>query len=174
MEFLIRSAAEFARTLQQTTGFAAFTNRVSWLFAMEETLHFIGLSLLIGAVGIFDLRLLGMAKEMPVAALQRLLPWGVLGFVICFLTGVGFVLGNPFNEAEYLRNIAFLWKMSFILLAGINLLVFHLTGLAGKVKALGPGEDAPPLAKVIGAVSLGLWVGVIFFGRFLPVLGDAF
>jgi len=72
------------------------------------------------------------------------------------------------------RNIAFIWKMGLILFAGLNLLVFHASGLARRVERLGPEDAAPLPARVIGACSLAAWMGVIFFGRFLPVLGDAF
>lgn len=156
------------------TGFPEFVNDYSWVWPAGEILHFMGLCLLVGTVGLLDLRLLGMAKGLPVAPLQRLLPWGVFGFVLCLSTGILFLAGNPFATLEYLRNIAFVWKMSFILMAGLNVLVFYLTGIARAVDALGPGDDAPPRAKVIAAMSLSLWVSVIFWGRFLPTLGDAF
>ena len=157
-----------------SAGIPRFVNHHSWIWPACETIHFYGLCLLIGAVGAFDLRLLGLAKGLPVAPLKRLLRWGVLGFVLCLGTGIVFVTGNAFSTGEYFRNYSFLWKMLFIVAAGINLLVFHLTGTARAVETLGPEEDAPPLAKVVGAASLILWVGVIFFGRFLPVIGDAF
>ena len=50
-----------------------------WAWSLCETFHFVGLCLLVGIVGMFDLRVLGMAKGLPLAALQRLLPWGVFG-----------------------------------------------------------------------------------------------
>ena len=56
------------------------------------------------------------------------------------------------------------YKLGFIGLAGINVLVFRLT-VFHKTMTLGPGDDAPPLAKVIAGVSLFLWIGVIWFGR---------
>ena len=46
-----------------------------WAWPLSEILHFIGLTLLVGIVAIFDLRLLGVAKRMPVASLRKLLPW---------------------------------------------------------------------------------------------------
>jgi len=42
-------------------------------------------------VGVFDLRLLGMAKGLQVGPLQRLMPWGIGGFVINFITGAMFL-----------------------------------------------------------------------------------
>lgn len=159
---------------QKATGFPQWVNLHSAVWPIAETLHFIGLCLLIGAVGTFDLRLLGVAKRAPVAALERLIPWGVCGFVLCLGTGVLFVAGNAFAPGEYLRNISFLWKMLFILFAGLNLLLFYVTGTAAKVRALSPEDDTPLLGKLIGGVSLLLWIGVIVFGRLLPTLGDAF
>jgi hypothetical protein len=59
-------------------------------------------------------------------------------------------------------------KLLFIALAGINLLVFYQSGMSRVVDRLGPGDDAPPLAKAIGGTSLFLWVGVVFWGRLVP------
>jgi hypothetical protein len=171
---LLKTIVDAVISFQRHTGFPHWVNTHSAAWPAGETLHFIGLCLLIGAVGLFDLRLLGFAKGLPFRALQRLLPWGVLGFVICLATGVGFVLGNAFAPGEYVRNVAFIWKIGLILFAGLNLLVFHASGLARRVEQLGPHDDAPLPARLIGACSLMAWMGVIFFGRFLPVLGDAF
>jgi len=145
-----------------------------WAWPLCETLHFIGLCLLIGIVGSFDLRLLGVAKGLPLAALKRLLPWGVFGFVLCLITGGMFVGGlganlvgdNAFDVI--MRDIYLQLKLIFIFLAGLNLLAFYLTGMARAVDALGPGDDAPPLAKVIAGASLFLWIGVVAFGRLIP------
>ncbi len=145
----------------------------SWGWTMSEVLHFIGLTLLIGTIGMFDLRLLGVAKELPISQLRRLLPWGALGFVLCVATGLVFVLGLKANVPNPIYNVlttdTFLQlKLLFIFLAGLNLLAFYLTGVSRAVDLLGPGEDATPLAKVIAGTSLFLWIGVIYFGRHIP------
>jgi hypothetical protein len=170
LAFAIRNLVAF----QRATGFPEWVNNHSAVWPVAETVHFIGLCLLIGAVGLFDLRLVGVAKSVPVATLKRLLPWGVAGFILCVLTGVLFVAGNAFAPGEYLRNISFLFKMLCLLLAGLNLLAFHVTGMNRAVDGIGAGESAPLAAKFMGAASIVLWVGVIVFGRFLPTLGDAF
>ena len=145
-----------------------------WIWSLCETLHFVGLCLLVGIVGMFDLRVLGMAKGLPLAALKRLLPWGVFGFVLCLTTGLVFVEGvgaNLFGDNAYnviARDMYLQLKLIFICLAGINVLTFYVTGTARVVDALGAGDDAPRLAKVIAGVSLFLWVGVIIFGRLIP------
>lgn len=144
-----------------------------WAWSALESVHFIGLILLIGAVGMFDLRVLGMAKGLPIAPLRQLLPWGVFGFILCVLSGAVFVTGFqanlPIHPYDVLMNDMWLQlKLLFILFAGVNLAVFYLTGMSGTVDGLGRGDDAPPLAKVIAGTSLFLWLGVIYFGRLIP------
>ena len=73
----------FLRTWLEWPSVAAFITRLHVGLALGETLHFFGIILLIGGVGLFDLRLLGVAKGLPVATVRRLLPWGVTGFILC-------------------------------------------------------------------------------------------
>ncbi len=130
---------------------------------MCETVHFLGLSLLVGTIGMFDLRLLGMAKRVPIVALHRLVPWGILGYALNVVTGSLFLMTEP---REYIYNPAFHFKMLFMALAGFNVLAFYLTTFR-TVKVLGSGDDAPRVAKVMASVSLVVWIGVIVCGRFL-------
>ncbi len=144
-----------------------------WVWPLSEVLHFIGLALLVGIVTLFDLRLLGVAKRLPVAPLRKLLPWAVFGFVLCVSTGLVFVTGLWANVAvhpvEAVRIDLYLQlKLIFIFLAGLNLLVFYQSGVSRAVDRLGPGDDAPVLAKIIAASSLFLWVGVVYWGRLIP------
>jgi len=153
-----------------TTQLSHFVTDKFWVWPACETLHFIGLALLIGIVGGLDLRMLGVAKRVPFRPLSRLLPWGIAGFVINLTTGLLFYIGAPF---QYVHNIAFQFKMLFILLAGANVLIFYLT-VSRQVEAMGPGDDAPLGAKVIAGTSLLLWIGVLYWGRMLPFIGEAF
>ncbi len=134
-----------------------------WGWPTCETLHFIGLSLLIGTIGMFDLRLLGMAKRVPIGALHRLVPWGVAGYLLNVTTGSMFLMTEP---NQYIYNPSFHFKMLFMALAGLNILAFY-SAVFRRVKVLGPGEDAPLSAKLIGGASLFLWTGIIVFGRML-------
>lgn len=150
----------------KATKLAGFVTYYAWVWPACETIHFVGLCLLFGIVLMVDLRMLGMIKKVPFAALHRLLPWGIFGFVINFITGVMFFVANP---DQYLHNPSFYLKMLFIGLAGVNVIVFYLT-VYNEAKEIGPGEDAPLGAKAVAVVSIFLWVGVIFFGRMLPYL----
>ena len=142
-----------------------------WVWPACETLHFMGMALLIGIVGLLDLRMLGLLKGLPVQPLNRLLPWGIFGFAMNMATGFLFFAGDPF---QYIHNNVFWLKMAFVALAGVNVGAFYLTGLSRRVDSVGGGEEAPAAAKLVAATSLFLWIGVMYWGRMLPFLGDAF
>ena len=153
------------------TQLSMFVTRHPWVWPACETLHFVGLALLIGNVGLLDLRLLGVEKGMAVIPLNRFIRWGLVGFAINLVTGIVFFVGNP---AQYVHNIAFGYKLAFMALAGINVLIFYVSGLARAVETLGPGDDAPLGAKLVAAASLFLWVAVMYMGRMLPYIGNSF
>jgi hypothetical protein len=142
-------------------------NKYWWAFLMD--LHFIGLALLIGTVGVFDLRMLGFAKQLPIGPLHRLVPLAVLGFSINFVTGSLAFIGMPLY---FTYDIAFWLKMLAILLAGVNVAVFYFTGTLRRVDQVGAGEDAPLFAKLVAASSLLLWFAVIVLGRYIALFGD--
>ena len=70
----------------------------SWTWPIAEIVHFIGLILLVGSIGLIDLRVLGVARSLPLAPLHRLVPWGIAGFVMCLATGLLFVSGDSFKD----------------------------------------------------------------------------
>lgn len=161
---------EFALWLKGTDASWVVTH-YSWIWATSEALHFIGMSLLFGCIGVVDLRMLGVWKRPSVAGVNPLVRWGVIGFLINLVTGVLFIVGEPL---QYVDNPAFRFKMLFLVLAGWNVLLFYVTGVADQVESLEEEDEAPFSAKLIAGTSLFLWSGVIFLGRMLPYLGQSF
>ncbi len=143
-------------------------NKWWWAFLMD--LHFLGLVLLIGAVGALDLRIMGFAKQLPLEPLHRLVPWALTGFGINLVTGLLAFIGMP---EFYTLDYAFWVKMLAILLLGVNAAAFYLTGVFVGVKDLGAGEDAPLSAKLVAASSLILWFAVIILGRYIQYYQDS-
>jgi len=137
--------------------------RTAWGWPAVESVHFIGLTLLFGAIAAWDLRLLGMAKRVPIAAFHRLVPFAVLGFAINAASGSMFLMTEP---DQYLYNSAFHFKLLFMALAGLNVVVFYLA-VFRRVSGLAPGVDAPNGVKVFGAASLICWTAVIVCGRLI-------
>ncbi|MFM1887199.1 MAG: hypothetical protein RL026_2356 [Pseudomonadota bacterium] len=132
-----------------------------WGWPVAEALHFIGMCLLFGVVGFLDLRMLGVARHVDLAAWRRLLPVGVGGFALCATTGALFVVTAP---NQYLHNPAFLLKMGLLLVAGLNMVLFHAVA-ARRTWAAGPGGLPSWTARVCAAVSLSAWLGVVALGR---------
>jgi hypothetical protein len=135
-----------------------------------ETLHYFGLCLLFGTVGLFDLRVLGIARAIPPSALHRFIPLGIAGFLLNAATGMAFFSGYP---EQYAYNDAFHVKVVALALAGANAGLFYLSAFAG-VRALGPGADAPAWAKVMAGVSLLSWTVVLSAGRLLTFFRPPF
>jgi hypothetical protein len=133
----------------------------AWGWPLAEIVHFTGLCLLMGSVGLFDLRLLGLLRGIPVAAMHRLVPFGVAGFVLSLASGTVFVSSSP---DQYLYNPAFQIKMGLLALAGANMVLFYLFAAKG-LRGLGPDDMAPWPARLFTLVSLASWTGVIAAGR---------
>jgi hypothetical protein len=151
-----------------STGVNDYVATHDFVWPVCEIIHFFGMFLLIGSVGLVDLRILGVAKGIPIRALERFVPLGVIGLLMNLITGLIFVGGNPVGgPQEYLGNLAFQIKMTLILIAGLNVIAFYVFGIARAADATPPDGDAPASAKVVAALSLLLWFSVILFGRFI-------
>src|SRR6185369_7744377 len=93
-----------------------------WLWAICETLHFIGLALVIGAAGFFDLRLMGFMRRIPLAALLPVRRWAAAGVAINLVTGMMFFVGAP---DQYVDNPAWWGKVAFLAVAMLNIAFFE-------------------------------------------------
>jgi len=172
---------EIAGDMQAPAGIAAMGARLildlryfvidysRWVWPLIETAHFIGLILLLGSVGVLSLRILGFVKQLPVGPLHKLVPIGLLGLFINIVTGFLFFVGMPFF---YVFNWYFQLKILAIAVAGGILFLFYCTGMFRKWGEIGPGQDAPPLAKIVALISLVLWVAIVVIGRYIP-LGES-
>jgi hypothetical protein len=136
-----------------------------------EIIHYFGLTLLLGTVGLFDLRVLGFAQGIAPGAFHRLIPWGIGGYVLNILTGIVFFTGHP---DQYFYNNAFRLKAFLMAVAGINILAFYGTSAFSQVKAMPAKIDAPFSIKFIAATSLAMWIGVLVCGRLLTFFRPPF
>lgn len=147
---------------------AGFTSGLTWVWPTAEALHFIGLWILFGPLLIINLRLLGVLKGISFGSVHRLLPWSMLGLTVNLITGMMFVIAAP---GQYVENISFFWKIGLLLLAGANLL--YLTAFEGPWE-VEESNDAPMRLKAAAGSAIVLWIGVMYFGRMLPFIGNAF
>ena len=135
-----------------------------WLYPIVETVHIAGFAILVGAVAMFDLRVLGCARGLPVRALgAHLLPWAVASLLLIVPAGLLLFASQP---RDFIANPAFALKLALIAVAGLNALVFHI-GVYRGVAAWNVDRSAPAGAKAHAALSILLWFGVIACGRLL-------
>jgi len=135
-----------------------------WLYPSVEIVHITGIALLFGSIAVFDLRLLGFARKIPVRSLARhVLPWTAASFLLIIPSGLMMFTAHA---SDFIASPVFVTKMCLIMAAGINAALFHAMVFR---TAAGWDTDAPaPLAaRAAAAVSLLIWISVIACGRLL-------
>jgi len=136
-----------------------------WLFPIVETLHVFSLATVFGSIFMVDLRLLGLtARDSAVSRLSNeVLPWTWVSFGCAVITGSVLSMGKI---DTYWSNQHFRLKFLCMALAGVNMLIFHF-GVYRRVAEWDRVLPAPLAARAAGLLSIGLWTGVIFFGRWI-------
>jgi hypothetical protein len=134
------------------------------LFPTIETVHVIALVTVIGVIALMDLRLLGVVgRSKSVAAMERdTVPLVWTAFALALVSG-GLLFVS--KAATYMANPYFLWKMGLMLLAGLNMAIFHLVWSKGMADWGRPGRQVPTAAKLSGLLSLALWMVIPLCGR---------
>ena len=136
-----------------------------YLYPTLETIHIIGIALLVGPAAAFDLRLLGVGRRTltVTTAAEYLLPLARLGFAVATVTGV--VMFVPGASLIANRGSA-PWKLGLLVIAGLNILLFHRRTYRD-VASWDIDRSAPGSARLAAAVSLTSWAGVTLAGRLL-------
>jgi hypothetical protein len=150
--------------LQSTSWATAIREDGTW-FPLIECVHVLAITFVVGTVAMVDLRLLGVSSRgRAVSRLtSELLPWTWGGFVVAVATGS---LMFASAALKYFDNIPFRIKFLFLILAGANMALFHLT-TERSVKHWDEDPSTPRMAKVAGGLSLVFWFGVIAAGRWI-------
>jgi hypothetical protein len=158
------SITEFLAALE-SSGLATRIRESLYLFPLIESTHVIGLSMVFGTIAIVDLRLLGIAgTRRPFTRIASdILKWTWAAFALTFATGLLMFITNA---AVYYNNFSFRTKMALLALSGINMLLFELTA-ARSVQRWDKDSSAPLAGKTVAAVSIVLWISIIFLGRWI-------
>lgn len=153
-----------AATWVASTPLAELMRTHLWLYPAVEIVHIAGFVVLVGGVTLFDLRVLGFARRLPVAALGRhLLPWSVASLGLVVPAGLLLFSADP---QSLLDNPAFQLKLALIACAGVNALLFHI-GPYRTVGGWSVDATAPARARVQALLSLLLWLAIISCGRLI-------
>lgn len=149
----------------EATSLATAVRQSPWLFPTIETLHVLSFTIVVGTIMIVDLRLINVAsRNRPVSTLMKeTLPITWIAFVCAVITGS---LLFSSSAVKYVHCWQFDCKMAMLLLAGINMAVFHL----GSYRSVGLWDTAamtPTGARIAGVLSLAIWVTVVTLGRWI-------
>jgi Family of unknown function (DUF6644) len=148
----------------ENTGVAVVVRESAWLYPAVETVHIFGFVMLVGAASMFDLRLLGASRMLPVSdAARHLLKWSRASLLVVLPSGLLLFMSNATTLST---NPAFRLKLVLLVAAGVNAYMFHRWPFK-TVTAWNREIPAPAGAKISAAVSLALWASVISCGRFI-------
>ena len=142
------------------------------LFPWVESVHVLSITLVVGSISIVDLRLLGVAsKSRAVSRLTgEVLPFTWVAFIAAAITGL---LLFASNAVKYSHNSFFLAKMALLVVAFLNMMVFHVITSRG-IEHWDESPHPPVRAKLAGGVSLALWIAIIVCGRWIGFTMSAF
>lgn len=148
----------------EDTAAATAIRESGWLFPTIETIHVLALVSVVGAIAMLDLRLLGYQfKGSAITAWsEKVLPWTWVAFGFAVLSGGLLFISSA---TRYYINLPFQLKIGLIVLAGLNMLLFHF----GEYRNVGQWDhtQAPARARVAAALSLTFWALVVVFGRWI-------
>jgi hypothetical protein len=129
-----------------------------------EAIHVMSAAVVFGTIAIVDMRLLGvLGMHRAYSRIHgELLRWTWGAFIVSVVTGI---LLFVVNSVTYWGNTAFRIKMLALLLAGLNMALFEFG--VGRDTASWDKGGVPPRARLAGAISLTIWIGVIFVARWI-------
>lgn len=139
------------------TSIGQYMRSGTWQFPLVETIHILSLAMLVASVVVLNLRLMGvLMKGWTVAGLmQEIRPYLNWSLAIILVSGTLLYLSEA---AKTFDNLAF-WTKIYLLIGAI---AFHYGVVRRMAKA---DEVAPVTGKIVGVISLILWLGIGWAGR---------
>jgi hypothetical protein len=153
------------------TQLSAVIQNVSWIIPTTQSIHILSVAMVISSALMVDLRLLNVVgRSQPTSAyVARFAPWIWWTLIVLALTGSILIIAEP---ARSLENPSFQKKMVLLILAAAVTLGVQRP-LAANQGYWDDPERQKALAKIVAVVSLLLWVGVVFAGRWIAYTNTA-
>jgi hypothetical protein len=146
--------------------FGTWVGESLWAYPFFETMHTIGMAMVIGALGLIDLRILGFKPELPILGTQKLLPLAWIGFTMNLVSGLTLFTSDA---QHFWSSYTFRIKIVLIILGGINAAILS-SRMFGEPRPGTPAVVPTSGTKWIAATSLVFWFGAICAGRLIAYL----
>ncbi|WJH39248.1 DUF2214 domain-containing protein [Aliirhizobium terrae] len=139
--------------------------RSSTAYLLVNAAHILSLGTLFGAILALDLRLLGLAKPIPLPVVAPYLSrLAGTGLVLTMISGLCLFSVRP---VEYATNPAFLWKLGLIALGLLNVIAVHRSS---GWKAVLQGGGVTTGLRISAFASIAIWIGAVVAGRWIGFL----
>ena len=131
-------------------------------YPIANLIHILGLVMLVGGIGILDLRLAGLFRRIPTEPLaSALTPIAIAGLLLMIPSGTTMFAADA---SALVNSTTFRWKLFLIALALTNAIAFRLLWQ----RQIAQWDADPPLwGRVMAAVSVLLWLAVASLGRWI-------
>lgn len=157
-------AAGWAQALHDS-GLAAFVRGSTLVYPVINTIHVLGIALLVGSIVALDARMLGFAKSVPAAGASRLLtPFAVAGLLLAIPSGFALYA----SDAVTLSRNNLMWAKLVLVVLGIaNALLFRKLW---RERFDRWESETPALGKAQALASIVIWLAVPTLGRLVAYL----
>lgn len=153
----------------QNSAFSQWLLVSEWGYPIFLTLHSLGLAMLVGVLICIDLRVLGIARSIPLPPIKRLMMIVWIAFAVNAASGTALFAADA---VKFINSPAFLLKLSSIVI-GVVLAALMSSSVLSSQSAFENGGlqrfdlDSPPVAKTLAVVSIVVWIAAIGFGRYM-------
>ncbi|OYW46485.1 MAG: hypothetical protein B7Z08_05645 [Sphingomonadales bacterium 32-68-7] len=146
----------------EAVGLRQWASATPWVYPAANVLHVFGLAMLVGGIGIVDLRIAGLWRSLPLAALNKALtPVAVAGLAVLVVSGVTLFAADGTTLS---RSAIFQWKLLLIAAALANVVLFRMWW---QPRITARATDLPLRARALAVLSLLLWVVIGTLGRLI-------
>lgn len=154
----------------ESLAIADYVRSAPWAYPILETIHMFGLGLVFGGIFLFDLRLLGVGRALPLKSLaDHILPWVWFGFLLNLVSGMLLFLSDA---VTFGLNLAFQAKLVLLVVTGVFVFWFQ-RAVYPKLSARDQSASGPPAMKVLAIVSISLWLAIITAGRMIAYVPES-
>ena len=153
--------ARFAEAVG-SSDFGQWASQSALAYPLANVVHLLGLVMLVGGIGIVDLRLVGAFRSIPLEPLSRALtPVAIVGLALMVPSGATMFAADAKSMAA---SPLFQWKLILVGLALVNAVAFRRLWQ----RRIGDWDRSPPIAgRMMAAGSLALWLTIGTFGRLI-------